>query len=93
MQVVQTRKFETAVKKLHKNQKEFLFTAIKQLIENPSIGQEKKGDLSGIRVYKYKMSNQEILLAYSYDSSGDTLTLLRFGSHQNFYRDLKTDIN
>jgi hypothetical protein len=38
------------------------------------------------------MINQLTLLAYSYDGSVLTLTLLAIGSHENFYRDLKKKI-
>jgi len=38
------------------------------------------------------MVNQLALLAYEYDEVKDTLTLLAFGSHENFYRDLKKKV-
>jgi len=38
------------------------------------------------------MVNQLALLAYEYDDINDTLTLLAFGSHGNFYRDLKKKV-
>ena len=47
----------------------------------------KKGDLAGVRVYKYKHNSQQRLLAY--ELKDDTLVLLGHGSHENFYRDLK----
>jgi hypothetical protein len=52
----------------------------------------KKGDLNGIRVYKFRMVNQLALLAYEYDDANDRLTLLAYGSHENFYRDLKKKV-
>lgn len=58
--------------------------AIKLLIENPLLGQEKAGDLIGIRVHKFKMVGQLTLLAYIYENNILTLTLLAFGSHENF---------
>jgi hypothetical protein len=48
----------------------------------------KKGDLAGVRVYKLKANNQEILLAYSVLDKQE-LILLALGNHENFYRDLK----
>jgi len=38
------------------------------------------------------MVNKLALLAYEYDEVKDELTLLAFGSHENFYRDLKKRI-
>jgi len=40
--------------------------------------------LNGIRVYKFHMAGQLALLAYEYDDTDDKLTLLAFGSHENF---------
>jgi len=89
MDVVQTSIFQKALKKLHSNQKADLDNAVQVIKEDPAIGQSKTGDLSGILVYKFKMVNQLTLLAYTYHDQTITLTLLAFGSHQNFYRDLK----
>lgn len=88
-QVLQTATFKKAVKKLHKNQKADLDNAIKELIEDPLLGQQKKGDLSFPRVYKFKMVKQPTLLGYSYEDGTVTLELMALGSHENFYRDMK----
>ncbi len=89
MNIVQTSVFSKAVKKLHKNQKQDLDGAVKVIIDNPSVGDAKVGDLSGISVYKFKMAKQLTLLAYKYEDEIITLTLLALGTHENFYRDLK----
>ena len=89
MNILQTPTFRRYVKKMHKNQKKHLDQAINKIVENPSIGEMKKGDLSGVLVYKFKMINQLILLAYQFDDEEDALILLALGSHENFYRDLK----
>lgn len=89
MKILQTKIFGKTVKKLHKNAKNDLDNAIKVIAENPLCGEMKKGDLSGVRVYKFKMVNQLTLLAYSFDDYEIILTLLTLGSHENFYRDLK----
>ena len=44
-----------------------------------------------LNVYKFKMSKQEVLLGYSYEEEQLTLELLALGSHENFYRNLKTE--
>ena len=88
-QILQTTTFKKAVKKLHKNQKADLDKAVKALTEKPLLGEQKKGDLSFLRVYKFKMAKQLTLLGYSYESGSVVLELLTFGSHKNFYRDAK----
>ena len=61
--------------------------AIKAIIQNPEIGDEKRGDLSGVYIYKFKIHHQEFLLAYEWDSM--QRLLLALGVHENFYRELK----
>jgi mRNA-degrading endonuclease RelE of RelBE toxin-antitoxin system len=89
MNIVQTRSFEKVVKKLHANQKLDLDLAIKSIAENPNLGEEKVGDLAKVRVHKFKMVKQLMLLAYQCEDQTVTLILLALGSHENFYRDLK----
>ncbi|MDT8407806.1 MAG: type II toxin-antitoxin system RelE/ParE family toxin [Methylococcales bacterium] len=87
--VLQTPSFKKAVKKLHANQKNDLDNAIKAIMEDPFIGELKKGDLSFLRVHKFKMVKQPTLLGYSYQDSIMTLDLMALGTHENFYRDIK----
>lgn len=89
MIILQTKAFSKAAKKLNSNQKADLDTAIRVLISTPDSGDQKKGDLSSIRVYKFHMVKQLALIAYSFDEIKITLTLLALGSHENFYRDMK----
>lgn len=89
MQVVQTSSFAKALRRLHANQKQDLDEAIRAIMADPLLGEAKVGDLAGISVYKFRMSNQMTLLAYTYNDGTITLTLFAFGSHENFYRDLK----
>ena len=92
MDIRQTALFERAVKKLSKQQKQDLDHAIQQICRNLDIGENKKGDLLGVFVYTFNMNKQRVLLAYSVDHVGErvmTLYLLKLGSHENFYRDLK----
>lgn len=93
MKVVQTPIFARAVKKLKANQKRSLDAAVRAIMDDPNLGEMKKGDLSGVLVYKFKMVRQLMLIAYSYERNVITLTLLALGSHENFYRDLKKTIN
>ncbi len=85
-EIIQSPNFAKLKKKLNKNQVKFLDAAIKEIIENPAIGDMKSGDLHGVSVYKYKVGNSQILLAY--EVVGLTIFLYSFGSHQNFYREL-----
>ena len=60
----------------------------KNPFQNPPPYEKLIGDLAGIRVYKFRLSNQLCLLAYRIlDES--SLKMLTFGPHENFYRDLK----
>ena len=87
--ILQTPTFKKTVKKLHTNQKKDLDAAIRVLIDEPMIGEQKKGDLAFLRVYKFKMVKQLTLLGYSYEDGTVTLELIALGSHENFYRDVK----
>lgn len=92
MEIVQYNSFKNAVKKLHKNQKECLDEAVKAILDNPLIGEMKIKDLAGVCVYKFRMVNDLTLLAYVYNEQTAIITLLAVGAHENFYRDLKTQI-
>jgi len=87
--VLQTPTFKKIVKKLNTRQKKALDIAVKALVEEPALGEQKKGNLAFLRVYKFKMSKQLTLLGYSFDDGPLTLELLVLGTHENFYRDVK----
>lgn len=87
LKITATPIFSKAVKKLHAKDKESVDDAVRAIAANPTIGEAKKGDLLGIRVYKFKINKQEVLLSYSVGA--DQLLLVALGSHENFYRDMK----
>ena len=87
MEILQTPSFKRKVKKLHTNQRKELEKAIRDIVSDPTLGKAKKGELNGIYVYKFRMLDQLSLLAYQ--SNASQLILVAFGSHENFYRDLK----
>ena len=87
IKVFQSNLFSKKIKKLSKKQKSDLDKAVLKVISDPLLGQEKRGDLLGIFVYKFKSSTQQLLLAYEWDES--SRTLLMIGIHENFYRNLK----
>lgn len=88
MRILVTPSFVKATKKLHQPQKTELDDAVRAVSVDPEIGEAKVGDLAGVRVYKFRLSNQLCLLAYRV-LDADSLKLLTFGPHENFYRDLK----
>jgi mRNA-degrading endonuclease RelE of RelBE toxin-antitoxin system len=87
-----TTSFARATKKLHAKDKKIVDQAVKDLADNPSIGEEKRGDLVGYFVYKFKVNNQETLLAYALRPDKfkpSTVILMAVGPHENFYTQLK----
>ncbi len=89
--IIQSPLFAGQKKKLHKNQIKILDKAVRTIAQNPELGSGKVGDLSGVQVYKFNLVNSLVLLAY--EISENTLFLYSFGSHQNFYKELKKYIN
>ena len=87
MQVLQTNQFRKSYKKLFPNQLGETNKAISEIIANPDIGEKKRGDLSWLKVHKFKMTGQLTLIGYTVEK--DTLTLIALGPHENFYRDIK----
>lgn len=91
MEIRQTLEFKKIYKKLHQNQRDVVNDEIKKIVANPKIGVEKVGDLKGVFVHKFKISNQQYLLAYTFDEV--TITLIMLGVHENFYRSVKNLLN
>ena len=72
---------------MSKSEKEALDREIKKIAEDPGVGEEKKGDLRGVFVHKFKLKTIQYLLAYR--KVGGDLELVMIGPHENYYRDLK----
>ena len=87
MKIYQSRIFAKKVKKLSKPEKVELDEIIKMIINNPAIGTEKKGDLRGIFVYKFKIKTSLYLLSYRF--TVNEIELIMLGPHENYYRSLK----
>jgi mRNA interferase RelE/StbE len=85
--VLQSSGFRRAYKRLNSNQKADVDEAVAAIVDNPELGEAKKGDLAGVFVYKFQCIGRRFLLAYEYDP--ETRWLLLVGTHENFYRDLK----
>ena len=88
MNIQRTPTFDRNIKRLLPNQKVSLDEAVKAIAANPNIGSAKIGDLQGRYIYKFKILDQEFLLAYKIVSL-DEIKLLMCRTHENFYRDLK----
>jgi len=88
MKILQSRSFERKVKKCTKREKQKLDEEIRNIVDNPSIGSEKKGDLRGVFVQKFKIQTSQYLVAYRF--FGENLELIMIGPHENYYRDLKS---
>ena len=87
MRIFQSRSFEQKIKKMPKKEKGVLDQHIKMIPANPLAGEQKKGDLKGVYVYKVKLQVTQYLLAYRW--VGEDLELIMIGAHENYYRDLK----
>ncbi len=87
MKIYQSKSFEKKVKKMSKAEKDALDQEVKRIAEDPTVGEEKKGDLRGIFVHKFKLKATQYLLAYR--KIGDDLELVMIGPHENYYRDMK----
>jgi hypothetical protein len=72
----QNRPFQLAIK-----------DEVERVIDDPELGELKKGDLANIRVHKFRFRKQEVLIGYSLEN--DDLLFYMIGTHENFYRDLK----
>ena len=88
MQIIQSRSFERKVKNFTKREIKKLDEEIRKIMNKPSIGSEKKGDLRGIFFHKFKIQTNQYLLAYRF--FGENLELIMIGPHENYYRDLKS---
>ena len=88
-EALQTRRFARQYKKLHDNVASDVDEAVVDITQKPTIGERKKGDLSDLRVYKFKSQGQLYLLGYTLDDAVRLIYLEAIGSHENFYRDLK----
>jgi len=88
MKIYQSRIFEKKVKKMSKADKGALDREVRRIAENPNVGEEKKGDLKGVFVHKFKLKTHVFLL--SYRKTGANLELIMIGPHENYYRDLKS---
>jgi len=60
---------------------------VEKIIINPEMGESKKSDLRGFRVYKFSYMRLKFLIAYRFQES--EIVFFMIGPHENFYRELK----
>lgn len=63
--------------------------AARIVLENPLVGEVKKGGLRGVRVHKFSHERLTYILAYRVQTQGRQVQFLAVGPHENFYRDLQ----
>jgi hypothetical protein len=91
--------FRSFVKKASKPLALAIEDEVDDICTSAHSGLEKKGDLAGIRVHKFRFQRQEYLIAYRSPTieearAGEGLQLLNIdfyqvGPHENFYTQLK----
>lgn len=89
IEVFETKQFEKTLAKLPEGLLYDVEEQIELVISDPTIGVQKRGDLSYLWVHKFKLNGQEVLLGYSWQQGRLELYLLNFGSHENFYTMMK----
>ena len=89
IKVEQTPRFRKAEKKFPQNIRNAIKDEVKKLIENPLLGEQKKGDLAELRVHKFKVKQQQYLLGYTFNNDKLIIILIAIGTHENYYRDIK----
>lgn len=89
--VYQSRRFEKALDKLPTALLRVVEDEIDKIIDNPAIGEQKRGDLSFLWVHKFQLNKQQALLGYSWVKDKLELYLLSIGSHKKFYQDQKNN--
>ena len=86
---VQAPRFGRSKKRLPAAAQLQIDEAVKGLLADPLSGEPKTGALKGVRVIKFKVGPQQLLLAYQFDAKYNMIAVLDVGPHENFYRELQ----
>ncbi|OTA15345.1 addiction module toxin RelE [Xenorhabdus vietnamensis] len=89
IEVYETRRFSKALNKLPEQMLYLVENEIENIINNPQIGEKKKGDLDFLRVHKFSLNNQLTMIGYHWKENKLELCLLDIGAHENFYPEQK----
>ena len=87
--VVQAPRFGRSKKRLPAAAQLQIDEAVKGLLADPLSGEPKIGALKGVRVIKFKVGPQQLLLAHQFDAKRKLIEVLDVGPHENFYRELQ----
>ncbi|MDD2454870.1 MAG: type II toxin-antitoxin system RelE/ParE family toxin [Kiritimatiellae bacterium] len=87
MRIIQSRTFGKLARHFAQQEKKVLDQQIRKIAENTALGQEKRGQLRGVFVYKFKIHVTQYLLSCRM-ADAETLELIMIGPHENYYRDL-----
>src|SRR5712692_7864936 len=87
--IIQMPRFERTKKRLPPRAQLAVDEAVKAIVTDPLSGEAKTGPLRGMRVVKFKVGPQQLLLAYRFDEQRNVVEAWAVGPHENFYRDLQ----
>jgi mRNA interferase RelE/StbE len=62
---------------------------VKGITVDPHSGEPKVGALKSVRVVRFKVSQQQLLVAYQFDARRNVIEVLDVGPHENFYKELQ----
>lgn len=83
---------EKVLKQAEKKNKQ-LFAEFKkyqnEIIENPKVGYQLKGDLKEFRSLDFKFRQVELRICYAYYEEDNHVTFLYAGTRENFYDEVK----
>ena len=87
--VVQAPRFGRSKKRLPAAAQLQIDEAVKGVLADPLSGEPKIGALKGVKVIKFNVGPQQLLLAYQFDTKRNLVEVLDVGPHENFYRELQ----
>lgn len=87
-----TKKMEKILKQIEKKGKK-LYAELNQqqqeIINNPLIGKELKGDLNDFRSHDFNFQQVAIRIIYAYHEDDNHVTFVYCGTRENFYKEAK----
>ena len=82
-----SRRFARNARRLSDRKKELLDEEIQKIAEDPSLGDEKKGDFLGVHIHRFKLKKTQHLLAYR--TNTDSLEFIMMGCREDYYREIR----
>lgn len=64
-----------------------------EIINNPLIGKNLKGDLKDFKSHDFKFKTVDIRICYAYHEEDEHVTFIYFGTRENFYDEVKRYLN